>query len=86
MVGSATWGSPFKIDLNELERLIDLERAIEVNEQAITSTPHGQATYLNNLGLALRSRFKQTGYIGDLNRAMAMNEQAVTSTPLDDPV
>ena len=41
--------------------------------------------YLNNLGIALQSRFERTGSMDDLDRAITTNEQAVASTPDDHP-
>ena len=62
----------------------DLDRAIVTNEQAVESTPDDhpdRAMYLNNLGIALQSRFERTGSMEDLDRAIVTNEQAVESTP-----
>ena len=58
------------------------------NEQAVASTPDDhpdRAMYLNNLGIALQSRFERTGSMDDLDRAITTNEQAVASTPDDHP-
>ena len=60
----------------------DLDRAIVINEQAVESTPvdhPNRAIYLNNLGIALQSRFERTGSMDDLDRAITTNEQAVKS-------
>ena len=66
----------------------DLDRAIVTNEQAIESTPDGhpdRAMYLNNLGIALQSRFDRTGSMDDLDQAIVTNKQAVESTLDDHP-
>ena len=66
----------------------DLDRAITMNEQAVASTPDDhpdRAGRLNNLGIALQSRFERTGSMDDLDRAITTNEQAVASTPDDHP-
>ena len=66
----------------------DLDRAIMTNEQAVESTPDdhpNRAGCLNNLGIALQSRFERTGSMDDLDRAIVTNEQAVESTPDDHP-
>jgi len=51
----------------------DLCAAVEVNEEAVKSTPHdhpNRVMYLNNLSNALLNRFKRTGSIDDLNAAV----------------
>ena len=66
----------------------DLDRAIVTKEQAVESTPDDhpdRAGCLNNLGIALQSRFERTGSMDDLDRAIVTNEQAVESTPDDHP-
>jgi Tetratricopeptide repeat len=60
----------------------DLGRAIVTNQQAVESTPidhPDRAGRLNDLGIALRSRFERTGSKDDLDRAISTIEQAAMS-------
>ena len=65
---------------NRFERtgsMDDLNRAITMNEQAVTSTPEdhpNRGRTLNNFGSALQSRFERTGSMDDLNRAITTKE------------
>jgi hypothetical protein len=58
----------------------DLDRAITMNEQAVTSTPEdypNRSVMLHCLGSMLQRRFEKTGSMDDLNQAITKNEQAV---------
>ena len=63
----------------------DLDRAIQMNEQAIQFTaldyPH-RAMYLNNLGNALQEKFEKIGSMADLDHAIEVKEEAVKSNQL----
>jgi hypothetical protein len=66
----------------------DLNRAVEVSDEAVTAIPldhPDRASCLGNLGNWLGKRFKQTGVIDDLNRAVEASDEAVTTTPLGHP-
>ena len=77
--------------LSRFERtgsMYDLNRAITLNEQAVTFTPKDHPNLyarLSNLGDSLQSRYQQTGSMDDLNRAINNYEQAFASTPEDNP-
>ncbi|KAL0634413.1 hypothetical protein Q9L58_006661 [Maublancomyces gigas] len=61
----------------------DLQKAIQLVEQAIAGTPHdhpNRAERLNGLGLYHSTRFEWLGDIDDLNIAIRANEQAVAAT------
>lgn len=44
-----------------------------------------RASWVNNLGLMLESRYERTGAVTDLEEAIGMARQAVAATPDDDP-
>jgi hypothetical protein len=67
---------------------VDLNRAIDLGDQAVTATPKDHPDHpgrLSNLAVALQTRFARTGQLGDLNRAIDLGDQAVTATPKDHP-
>src|SRR5437016_13383336 len=61
--------------------LKDLDRAIEMHEQALALMPNDDdpslSVFFDGLGLALHTRFDRMGSTEDLNRAITMNERAV---------
>ncbi|KAF5976236.1 TPR domain-containing protein [Fusarium bulbicola] len=62
----------------------DLDRAIEVADAAIDSTPQqypGRPRYMDNLATRLGMRFGLTGSIDDLSRAIDLVDMAVEATP-----
>lgn len=63
----------------------DLDRAIELFDQAVAATPKGDAMRpgrLSNLGVALRIRYSsQTGNLDDLNRAIKVLRRANKAIP-----
>jgi tetratricopeptide (TPR) repeat protein len=69
-------------------QLTDLDRAIEVGEEAVAATPPNhpnRAIYLSDLSIALGDRFERTGQLTDLDRAIEVGEEAVAATPPDHP-
>src|SRR6185312_14564219 len=69
-------------------RAADLDRAINLGEQALAATPTDHSDrpmYLYNLGIALHDRFERTGRAADLDRAISVGEQALAGTPADHP-
>ena len=62
----------------------DLNRAIDVVEQALAATPAGhpdRATILTTLGDARRDRYERFGEMDDLDRVIEVRELAVAATP-----
>ena len=71
-----------------LGRLADLQRALDLWQQAVQATPPDSPDlpgYLNNLGNGLRARYAATGQWADLAEAIRVYEQAVQATPPDSP-
>ena len=67
-------------------RLDDLNRALELWQQAVEATPPDSPDlpmYLSNLGIGLSDRFRRTGQEADLDEAIRMFQQAVEATPPD---
>lgn len=64
----------------------DLNRAIEVQEEAVASAPNDPnlAAFLNNLGNVLQSRYEQLGDLEDLNLAIENKQKAVEFTSEED--
>jgi tetratricopeptide (TPR) repeat protein len=58
----------------------DLERGIELNEEALALRP-GDHIFLNSLATGLQRLFEQKGSIDDLNRAIAATENALELAP-----
>jgi hypothetical protein len=57
----------------------DLNRAIDVADMAVASTPQDhpdRAGRLSNLGYPLGRRFERTGLIDDLNRALSSYKES----------
>ncbi len=68
--------------------LADLERMVEVYEQAVEKTLPGSPdlpSRLNNLGNGLSGRYARMGTLADLARAIDAYEQAVEQTPPGSP-
>ena len=66
----------------------DLDRAIDVLDQAVTIAPANhpdRPAYLSNLGGALQTRAWRTGNTSDLDRAVDVLDQAVTIAPANHP-
>lgn len=66
--------------------LDDLNRAVEIGQQAVDGTPDGhpgRAGYLNNLGRALQARSRLTGSATDRDRAVKVGDQAVAAAADD---
>jgi tetratricopeptide (TPR) repeat protein len=66
----------------------DIDQAISTYEQSVAFTPDDhpdRVGRLNDLAMALYSKFKKKRPLKDLNRAITMNEQVVASAPDDDP-
>ncbi|KAI0804900.1 CHAT domain-containing protein [Xylaria sp. FL0064] len=69
---------------NHPNRAFDRTGLVDYLNYAVVAA--GQAaTYLNNLGNWLGTRFRRTGSIDDLNRAIIIASQAVDTTPADHP-
>ncbi len=69
-------------------RLADLNRALELWQQAVGRTPADHPDlpgFLNNLGTGLRDRYARTGALADLEEAIGAYRQAVGRTPADHP-
>ncbi len=69
-------------------RVDDLNRALDLWEQAVKVTPPNSpdlATYLSNLGNGFGERFERTGRETDLEAAIRAFQQAVKVTPPDSP-
>jgi len=67
-------------------RVDDLNRALDLWEQAVKATPPDSPDlrmYLNNLGTGLGERFVRTGREADLEEAIRVFQQAVKATPPD---
>jgi hypothetical protein len=65
-----------------------LNAAVEASEEVIKSTPckhPNRPACLSNLGIALQSRFEQTGSMDDLNAVVEVIDEAVKATPHDHP-
>ncbi len=83
----AAWnnaGGPFLRRYWARGNLRDLDRALELWQQALDLTPQGspdRPSSLNNLGLGLRGRYAHTGRLADLEEAIAAFQQAVDLTP-----
>jgi tetratricopeptide (TPR) repeat protein len=63
----------------------DIDRAIELLEQALVTFPVISGDYawcLEGLDDALRKRFGTTGSLDDLQRVLELNEKALDSTPI----
>lgn len=66
--------------------MADLEKAIQVARQIVTSTSKDHsdlAVYLNNLGNKLQTRYKRTKDIADLEEAIQVGQQIVALTSKD---
>ncbi|MFD9409686.1 CHAT domain-containing protein [Streptomyces sp. NPDC059989] len=63
----------------------DLERAIELGEQAATYDRRDRELALTNLASCYAHRFERDGRPGDLERAIELGEQSVSGTPKDHP-
>jgi hypothetical protein len=66
--------------------LADLDRAVDVGEQAVAATPADhpdRAALLSNLGLALQVRYERAGALADLRRVVTSSREAagVVSAP-----
>lgn len=64
----------------------DLDRAVVACQDALRSTPAdhpGRAARLNNLGVALKTRFGRTGDAADLDNAIDVAQQSVDATRVD---
>ncbi|XRQ08752.1 CHAT domain-containing protein [Actinomadura welshii] len=62
----------------------DLNRALDLAEQAVAATPEGhpeRPKYLSNFGSGLDYRFRETGARADLNRAVELKRRAVEALP-----
>ena len=67
----------------QLGGLSDLNRSIQVFEDAVVLTPDGHTdnpSCLNKLGNSLLTRFEQLGGLSDLNRSIQVREDAVVLT------
>ena len=67
----------------ETGSLIDLNKSIDLLEEALTVTPVSQAsycTYINSLVDGLHKRFTRTASMNDLRRAIALSRTLVDST------
>ncbi|MEV6871490.1 tetratricopeptide repeat protein [Amycolatopsis sp. NPDC051128] len=68
--------------------LADLDRAIELAEQALPAFAAGdtaRASALNDLGGFYTARFRRSVALADLDRAVKLGEEAVATTPNGDP-
>ncbi|RMF27571.1 MAG: hypothetical protein D6759_17425, partial [Chloroflexi bacterium] len=66
----------------------DLNRALQLWQQAVAATPEGSPdlpSILNNLGNGLRDRFARTGRVEDLEEAIRVYQEAVAATPEGSP-
>ncbi|KAF7359748.1 CHAT domain-containing protein [Mycena venus] len=62
-------------------RMMDyLNQSIYAYKDAVRDDP-GNATYLEDLGISLGSRFERLGDLGDLNECISRQEEAVLLTP-----
>jgi len=69
-------------------RLPDLERAIQLWQQAVQLTPPDspdRPMYLSNLGNGLNDRYIHTGSMADLDEAIRITQEAVQLTSEDSP-
>ena len=69
-------------------RVDDLNRALDLWEQAVKATPTDSPDLpmcLNNLGTGLGDRFARTGREADMEDAIRVYRQAVKATPTDSP-
>jgi Tetratricopeptide repeat len=83
---------PAALELLQLtQRTGDLElltATAELWQRILAATPADHpdhATYLFNLGAALRTRFERAGAAADLDAAIDTGQQAVNATPADHP-
>lgn len=60
-----------------MEWMEDLDRWVTAIEQAVPSTPTGHGMDLNNLGIAIQTRFEETRSMGELDRAFRILKKAV---------
>ena len=68
--------------------LADINHAVEVMRAAASTSSGSQAnhaTYLGNLGIALRARFERTGQPADLDAAAEASQAALDATPTGHP-
>jgi tetratricopeptide (TPR) repeat protein len=66
----------------------DLNRALDLFQQAVAGTPPESAAlpnYLNNLGAGLRERYQRTGHLEDLNEAIQVYRRAAACVQPDSP-
>ncbi|PQE10588.1 Tetratricopeptide-like helical protein [Rutstroemia sp. NJR-2017a BVV2] len=71
-----------------LQAIDDLNRAIEVTEEALANIlpdHHNRAEWLGNLAIRLGNRFKVQGIIADLNRAVQVASMVVDVISQDHP-
>jgi tetratricopeptide (TPR) repeat protein/CHAT domain-containing protein len=81
-------GAMLRLRFKRTGAMDDLNRAVEIVDQAVRATPldhPDRAGQLSSLGNLLGRRFERTGAMDDLNRAVEVADQAVSATPLDHP-
>lgn len=79
----STLSGLFHAQFQQTGALDDLQKAIQLGEQAVMETPHDhpdRAERLNGLGLYHCTKFEWLGDMDDLNTAIQANQQAVAAT------
>ena len=82
------WGLALRERFERLGSLADLEKALDLFQQAVELIPEGnpdRPMCLNNWGVALHEHFERLGSLTDLEKALDLFQQAVELIPEGSP-